>query len=88
MPAPKKGPHVLRVEAYWDSAKFPPSLHIRVREGVFRGLYFILALIAISIFPFFAMIRQISFESRRWQDSSYSPLGQFTASDDEEEEEE
>lgn len=84
--APKQGPHVLRVEAHWDAGKVPPSLHIRVREGVFRGLYLVLALIAISIFPFFAIIRQVAFESRRWQDSSYSPLGQAHDDDDDEEE--
>ena len=85
--APKKGPHVLRVEAHWEAGKTPPSLNIRVREGVFRGLHLILALIAISIFPFFAMIRQFSFESRRWQDSSFSPTGHEHAGEDEEEEE-
>ena len=85
--APKKGPHVLRVEAHWEAGKTPPSLNIRVREGVFRGLHLILALIAISIFPFFALIRQASFESRRWQESSYSPLGQVAAMTEEEDEE-
>ncbi len=84
--APKKGPHVLRVEAHWDSAKFPPSLHLRVREGVFRGLHFLLALIAISIVPVFAVIRQASFESRRWQESSYTPLGHILSDEEEEEE--
>jgi hypothetical protein len=70
--APKKGPHVLRVEAHWEAGKTPPSLNLRVREGVFRGLYLILALIAISIFPFIAVIRRMAFESRRWAESSYA----------------
>jgi hypothetical protein len=86
--APKAGPHVLRVEAHWEAGKTPPSVHLRVREGVFRGLYFILALVAISIIPFFAMIRQAAFESRRWQDSSYSPLGQISQMTDDEDEDE
>jgi len=86
--APKKGPHVLRVEAHWDRGKTPPSLNIRVREGVFRGLYLILALIAVSIVPFFVVIRRLAFESRRWAESSYNPLGQSTAGDEDEEEEE
>jgi hypothetical protein len=85
--APKKGPHVLRVEAHWEAGKTPPSLNIRIREGVFRGLHLVLALIAISIFPFFALIRQASFEARRWQESSYGTLGQAIVDDDEEEEE-
>ena len=86
--APKKGPHVLRVEAHWEGGKTPPSqVHIRVREGVFRGLHFILALIAISVIPFFAVIRQAVFESRRWAESSFSPSGAADQGDEEEEEE-
>jgi bacteriorhodopsin len=53
---------------------------------VFRGLYLVLALIAISIFPLFALIRRASFESRRWAESSYGTLGQAVESDDEDEE--
>lgn len=87
--APKKGPHVLRIEAHWEGGKTPPSqVHIRVREGVFRGLHFILALIAISIIPFIAIIRQAIFESRRWSESSYSSSGSYQDDEDEEEEEE
>ena len=87
--APKKGPHVLRVEAHWEGGKSPPSqVNIRVREGVFRGLHFVLALIAISIIPFFAVIRQAVFESRRWAESSFSPAGVVHTEDDEDEEEE
>jgi hypothetical protein len=86
--APKKGPHVLRVEAHWEGGKSPPSqVHIRVREGVFRGLHFVLALIAISIIPFFAVIRQAVFESRRWAESSFSPAGAAHSEDEDEEEE-
>ena len=85
--APKKGPYVLRVESHWEAGKTAPAgLRIRVREGVFRALHFLLALIAISIFPFWALLRKASFESRRWQESSYSPLGQVTGDDEEDEE--
>lgn len=83
--APKKGPHVLRVEAHWEGGKAPPAgLHIRVREGVFRWLYLLLAIVAISIFPVLALLRQGSWESRRWAESSYSPLGQPVDDEDEE----
>jgi hypothetical protein len=85
--APKKGPYVLRVESHWESGKpAPAGLRIRVREGVFRLLHFLLALIAISILPLWAILRRASFESRRWQESSYSPLGQPTGDDEEDEE--
>ena len=86
---PDKGRHVLRVEAQWGPGfAAPPSVRLRVREGVFRVSYLILALVAISILPFFATIRKISWESRRWQDSSYSPFAQFTATGEDDDEEE
>ena len=82
---PEAGRYVLRVEAQWEQGKAPPLVEISVREGVFRFLYFLLAAVAISILPLLAAIRQLSWESRRWQDSSFSPFG--TSSGDEEEEE-
>jgi hypothetical protein len=83
---PEKGPHILRVETQWEPGKPPPQVRLTVREGVFRGLYFVLALLGISILPLLALIRKISFEARRWQESAHSPFGQFTAGDDDEEE--
>lgn len=83
-----KGPHVLRVETHWDATKNAPSLHLRVREGVFRGIYFVLALLGISAFPIFALIRRSAFESQRWRESSFSPLGEQKSDDDEDEEDE
>ena len=47
----------------------------------------LLALIAISILPLFAMIRKVSFESARWKDSAHSPFGQLTAGGDDDDEE-
>lgn len=86
---PEKGKHVLRVEAQWGPGfPNPPMIRLVVREGVFRISYLILALIAISVLPFFAMMRKIAWESRRWQDSVYSPFRELTAGNDEEEEEE
>jgi predicted RNA-binding Zn-ribbon protein involved in translation (DUF1610 family) len=81
---PEKGTYVLRLETQWEPGKIPPKLHIVVREGVFRILHFVLALIAISIFPALAILRQISFETQRWKDSAHSPFGQWTTEDDDE----
>ena len=81
---PEAGPYVLRVEAQWEPNKTPPMVLLRVREGVFRWPYFILALIAISILPVLSALRKISFESRRWQESSYSPFAGLTGGEDEE----
>lgn len=84
---PEKGPHVLRVEAQWEPNKPPPSVRLTVREGVFRGVHFLLALIAISILPLIAMIRKVSFESARWKDSAHSPFGQLTGGGEDDDEE-
>ena len=83
---PEQGTYVLRFETQWDPKKPPPPLHIRVREGVFRWLHFLLALIAISIFPLFALIGQYSFESKRWQESAYNPYAALQSSEDDDEE--
>lgn len=82
---PEKGTYVLRLETQWESGKTPPPLHIEVREGVFRWLHFLFALIGVSIFPLFAVIGQVSFESKRWQESAFNPYAAFESDDDDEE---
>jgi DNA-directed RNA polymerase subunit RPC12/RpoP len=84
---PEKGTYVLRLEAQWEQGKTPPPLHVQVREGVFRWLHFLLALIAISIFPFFALMGQYGFESKRWADSAYNPYAALQSSEDDDDEE-
>ncbi|MEA2489556.1 MAG: hypothetical protein QOH21_1348 [Acidobacteriota bacterium] len=84
--APPKGRYVLRVEAQWNpQAKATPDLHMTVREGVFRWSHFILALLALSVIPLLAMIRQVSFESQRWKESAHSPFGNFESVEDDDE---
>lgn len=82
---PEKGRYVLRVEAQWGRAPVPPMVRLTVREGVFRITHLLLAILAISVLPFIALIRKVGFESRRWQDSAYSPFGELTAGMEEEE---
>ena len=82
---PEQGRHALRLEAQWELGKTPPMLHVTVREGVFRWLHFLLALIFISVFPVLAIFRKIAFESQRWKDSAFSPFGDFKISDDSDE---
>lgn len=86
LPKPGAGSHVLRLEAQWERGRVPPMLRLRVREGVFRWPYFLAALIAISILPFFAALRHLSFETQRWKDSAHSPFGHIDSSDDDDEE--
>jgi len=85
--APDKGRYVLRLEVQWqEGGGIPPSLHVRVREGVFRTSHFIFAAILISVFPLLAVFRQFRFEQQRWKDSAYSPYGSFKIDDEEDDE--
>jgi DNA-directed RNA polymerase subunit RPC12/RpoP len=84
---PEAGPYVLRVEAQWEPGKPPPLVRLRVREGVFRIVYLILALIGISVFPVISLLRKVSFESRRWQESAFNPFTGAPAGEDDEEDE-
>jgi hypothetical protein len=84
---PEKGRYVLRLETMWEEGKTPPPLRVRVREGVFRFPHFAFALLILSVFPVIALLARASFESRRWQESAYSPFGQIKTDDDDDEEE-
>jgi hypothetical protein len=83
--APPKGRYTMRLEAQWERGKNPVPLHLIVREGVFRWSHFWLAALALSILPFFALVRRLSFESKRWKESSHSPFGQFSSEEDDDE---
>jgi hypothetical protein len=85
---PPQGRYTLALGVQWEPGKAPASLNVRVREGVFRWPYFLLALVAISILPVLAAIRRISWESQRWKDSSYTPFGQWKSSEDDDDDEE
>ena len=84
--APPKGKYTLALGVQWQDGQTPPPLLVRVREGVFRWPYFILALLGISVLPAIAILRHLSFESQRWKDSAHSPFGQWESSDDDDEE--
>lgn len=86
---PEKGQHVLRLETQWEAGRTPPFLRIEVREGVFRWPYFLLALLAISVFPVLSLFRRITFESQRWKESSYNPyvVGDTGGGDDDDDDE-
>jgi hypothetical protein len=84
---PDKGKYALALSLQWQEGQTPPALHVSVREGVFRWPYFILAFLAISVLPVLALIRWFSWESQRWADSAHSPFGQWSSSEDDDDEE-
>jgi hypothetical protein len=67
------GNYTLRLEGQWEHWEQPsPSLTVKIEQGVSRGIYWPIAMFAISIVPLFAFIRRRAFEARRWKDSMYS----------------
>ena len=81
--APPAGRYVMRFEVQWEAGKRPADVRIRVREGVFRIPHFILALLVLIAIPILLLIRQASWESRRWKDSAHSPWIHLESDDDE-----
>jgi hypothetical protein len=58
----------------------PRTVDVEIQEGAFRWSHLLLAAIAISALPLLLGLLHVFFESKRWQDSDYSP---FPESDDE-----
>jgi len=87
MSRPNQGRYALAMTVQWPPGTTPPMLHVKVREGVFRWPYFFLALLAISVLPFIAVIHHLSFEAQRWKDSAHTPFGQWEVSSDDDDEE-
>ena len=70
------GTYTLRVEAQWERWQAaPPPVTVRIEQGVTRGIYWPMAMLAISIVPIFAFVRRGLFEGRRWKDSMYGAQG-------------
>jgi ssDNA-binding Zn-finger/Zn-ribbon topoisomerase 1 len=69
------GTYVLGLEVRWERWQQPAVLNIKVEQGAPRVLHLFLAMVALSIFPLFVLLRHWGFERRRWADSDYSPFG-------------
>lgn len=80
--APPPGRYVMRIEMQWEPGRPPTTVHIRVREGVFRIPHFTLGLLLLSVIPVLLLIRQATWESQRWKDSAHSPWGQWETDDE------
>lgn len=81
--APPKGRYAIRFDAQWEKADGPP-ISVEVREGVFRWVHLLAALIAITIPTVFTGLRARAFEVQRWKDSDYSPYASRSDGDDDE----
>jgi hypothetical protein len=70
--APEAGLYALRLEASWGQWQSPAALALCIRQGVPHLLYAVLLLAALSLIPVVVLLRELSFEGRRWQESMYS----------------
>jgi hypothetical protein len=73
------GKYVLRIEEQWAPGQPPPSLHVSLREGVFRGGHFFTALGVLLAIPILIFLQWLFFEKRRWSESDHP---WFQGSDD------
>lgn len=69
------GTYSLRLEGQWEPKKPPPAVLIKVREGAFRWPYFIVAFVLISLPPIVMLGRRGAFETQRWSDAMFTPVG-------------
>lgn len=67
------GKYTMRLEVQWEKWQEPQMLTVRIVQGVPRLLYWLLAMVAVSIIPLLVLLSQWSFEKRRWQDSAFNP---------------
>jgi len=65
------GSYTLRVEGTKENAAATLPVSVKVEQNVTRGVNFILSFILLSILPLWALIRKITFESRRWSESMF-----------------
>lgn len=77
LPALPAGRYTMRLEAQWENwnQNVPPQLSVRVEQGVPRFVNLILVIVGLSVIPILIAFWHMSFEKRRWADSSFSPYG-------------
>lgn len=71
MPA---GSYAMRLEAQWPAGT-PPTVMVRVTEGVFRWSHFFLALLLVTIPAVILGFRRFTFEASRWNESMFTQIG-------------
>lgn len=68
------GKYRLRIEGSWKDWQRPMPIRIKVEQGVVNGFNFWLAFILLASVPVITLVRKLSFESKRWSESSFSPI--------------
>lgn len=82
LPALPAGKYKLRLEVQSEKPQEHLSFTIKIEEGVFRWVNFVLAFLLISTIPACLAIYHWTFERSRWADSEFNPYAS-SSSDDE-----
>lgn len=85
LPPVAAGNYTMRLEGQWQANSEPPKVLLKVKEGVFRWMHFLLALVVITVPAVFIGFQSIGFENMRWKDSMYTQSGTLRESSGEEE---
>jgi Zn finger protein HypA/HybF involved in hydrogenase expression len=77
----KPGTYSLRLETYRDATKPPPTLDVKVTEGVYSSTgcaFLVAAMMLITLPAFFTFLRtRGGSESERWADAMFTPQGEL-----------
>jgi hypothetical protein len=69
------GTYVLRLAIERSNFKKDDMVAITITQGVFRWLYWLIALLGVSLIPLGVVWHHHSFEKRRWSQSDFAPGG-------------
>ncbi len=83
LPGVAPGRYVLRIEPTADPGVVEMPYAVAVIRDVPVWSNFWLGLGLLLVYPVYAFFRHVTFESARWSESDYSPLGQSKESEDE-----
>ena len=78
------GKYKLGVAADSEKPQAPESFTLRIDQGAFHWMNFVLAFLFISAIPFCLMLYHWMFENQRWKDSEFKPATSTGGSDDDE----
>lgn len=84
VPSVAPGSYYLVVQAATDPAVTEMGYELRVKRGVTLWSNFWIAMVALTVYPAFRWIRELTFERRRWSQSDDSPHAVSGAGDDDE----
>jgi hypothetical protein len=75
------GRYTMRIEGSWQNYQQPMPVTVSVEQAVPRGVNCLCGFILLAILPFFTLIWNFTFESRRWSESMFGSTPSSGSSD-------